>query len=79
MPDVDEKLDQLSDEWGVVYVALKPERPASEDKSYIPQRCSIRNYTDEGLPARGEQTEFKGETFSEALEQAVASIDEPEC
>lgn len=63
---VDDKLEEIGDEWGVAYMAFYPH--------YDEDQVILRNKTDEGLGAKGERQEFRGDTFTEAVDKAYESL-----
>lgn len=60
----DELIELLQSEWGRVHISyLGPNYHSGK-------QCSVRNVTDEGLPASNERKEVSGETLTDALETA---------
>lgn len=64
MNEIDQKLDELADEWGQVYIVHR----GSDYR--IANPVVVRNKTDEGLPIDGERIVVGGMTLEEAVNSA---------
>jgi|AntRauMinimDraft_3_1070383.scaffolds.fasta_scaffold00190_16 hypothetical protein len=62
---IDEKLTELGDRWGSVYISYRPDS--------TPYPHTVRNHTDEGLGLQGQDRKTAyGESLDDALTAALA-------